>query len=775
MHGKSGALLWRRAFVALCVGSLLVQQPVFAASLVVSNNNNTGPGSLAEAIDTANSNGEADTITFSVIPFDLDLDRSLPEITEDDLTIDGSTGAFIDGADAPFNAFVIDAAASVTIRNIFISNVNYGVLMSGGSGHSVEDCTLISSEWPIYMDTTTGNSVTGSGVLNNEEGIRVQDSSNNTIGGSGLGDPNRISGNGGAAGIFLRGSSGSSNSNLIQGNVIGLNSSGDAAQGNAVGITIFNGVANTIGGTNAGEANFISGNTVGGIWVRGSATQNNEIYGNFIGTGTDEVSVVANANNGIFVFDVADRTRIGGPTTAHGNVIVGSANGVTIDLFNSRFNQISRNSIFDNLLKGINLTNNGNSGISEPTLLTPDPVTGTSPVDGTVELFVDDADQGELFVDSVTATGGTFSSTVDLSAFEGQNLTAVLTDTNVPGNSSEFSAPILIDVTDPTGLLVIGPEVVTDPVVSMNVGASDNFSLQADIDMRFSNDGGVTWSPWEPYASVKTWDLNQDAVTTDDGIRTVTLQVRDEAGNVGADVTETVELDTTGPQVDSVALLEGSPTTVSTVRYQIQFDEPVVGLETGPFPATDDFDLTVSGAKALTGTQITGISDDGGNQYTVVIDTGTGDGLIDLELLDTGGMEDDHGNAFDAGQALGQYVIDRLRFTLQPVGGTPTEFESFTFEVATEGGIGPVSYVWKEDGIPIPDSFDAPIYTIDFLTLEDTGRYTVDAIDDYITVESDFAGLIVQVAFPAASGFGLGALTLALAGAGVWLGRRRKQ
>ena len=43
------------------------------------------------------------------------------------------------------------------------------------------------------------------------------------------------------------------------------------------------------------------------------------------------------------------------------------------------------------------------------------------------------------------------------------------------------------------------------------------------------------------------------------------------------------------------------------------------------------------------------------------------------------------------------------------------------------------------------------------------------------TVESDFAGLIVQVAIPAASGVGLGLMTIALAGAGVWLSRRRKK
>ena len=99
---------------------------------------------------------------------------------------------------------------------------------------------------------------------------------NNTIGGSQAGAGNVISGNTGE-GVFLDQGSGN---NLLEGNLIGTNAAGTQALANSVGVQIsING--NTIGGTQAGERNVISGNTNGGII---DYTSGNLIQGNYIGT-----------------------------------------------------------------------------------------------------------------------------------------------------------------------------------------------------------------------------------------------------------------------------------------------------------------------------------------------------------------------------------------------------------------------------------------------------------------------------------------------------------
>jgi len=73
-----------------------------------------------------------------------------------------------------------------------------------------------------------------------------------------------------------------SNNNTIIGNYIGTNSAGTAALANTEhGIHIF-GDNNTIGGTETGERNVISGNTKEGVYLQGA--DNNVIQGNYIGT-----------------------------------------------------------------------------------------------------------------------------------------------------------------------------------------------------------------------------------------------------------------------------------------------------------------------------------------------------------------------------------------------------------------------------------------------------------------------------------------------------------
>ena len=76
-------------------------------------------------------------------------------------------------------------------------------------------------------------------------------------------------------GILIRGNGG---------NIIGIDSTGMVAQGNANdGVQIFQSPNNTIGGTTPDKRNVISGNA-GGIRIAGSLARGNKVKGNFIGT-----------------------------------------------------------------------------------------------------------------------------------------------------------------------------------------------------------------------------------------------------------------------------------------------------------------------------------------------------------------------------------------------------------------------------------------------------------------------------------------------------------
>ncbi len=101
------------------------------------------------------------------------------------------------------------------------------------------------------------------------------------------------------------------------------------------------------------------------------------------------------------------------------------------------------------------------------------------------------------------------------------------------GNRTHLNAArvvIRFDRTPPSGSLLInqGAQRVTDLRVTLTLQAQDGGSGLAD--MRFSNDG-QTWSPWEPFAQTKPWDLSQFGGSEEPGSKTVFAQLRDRAGN----------------------------------------------------------------------------------------------------------------------------------------------------------------------------------------------------------------------------------------------------
>ncbi len=137
-----------------------------------------------------------------------------------------------------------------------------------------------------------------SAVPNDLCGIGLTDAAHdNTIGGSGVGDKNYISGNG-DSGVCIEGGS---HDNLVEGNLIGLNGAGTTAIPNGqTGVAVRASDNNYIGTSMGGVTQYISGNTLAGIYVENSS---GTFIGqtNRVGVASDNVTPIGNGQEGILL------------------------------------------------------------------------------------------------------------------------------------------------------------------------------------------------------------------------------------------------------------------------------------------------------------------------------------------------------------------------------------------------------------------------------------------------------------------------------------------
>ena len=125
---------------------------------------------------------------------------------------------------------------------------------------------------------------------------------------------------------------------MVQGNYIGLNAAGTAAIANFIGIDMFGVKSSTIGGTDAGTGNVVSGNTDFGVRAYlipqgvGGPNEPNIIQGNLIGTNPAGDASIPNGGDGISLSDLTFACTIGGTTPAARNVISGNGgDGIQVD------------------------------------------------------------------------------------------------------------------------------------------------------------------------------------------------------------------------------------------------------------------------------------------------------------------------------------------------------------------------------------------------------------------------------------------------------------
>jgi hypothetical protein len=231
-----------------------------------------------------------------------------------------------------------------------------------------------------------GTDVSGTSALGNSEGIRAGNPM--TIGGNSITNPaarNVISGNG--TGIDDQSSS---SLTLIEGNYIGTDITGTKSISNGSGVWLNGG--DTLGGTDPGDGNVISGNQSYGVRLFGN---NNAVQGNLIGTDYTGTKAIANGN-GIWAQDSGNNNVIGGTSPGAGNVIAFSSNG-GITVLNGAGNSILGNSIHDNHSYSIGLANGANDNQSAPVLTSASSSSSGTTISGTLTSVANTTFRIEFF------------------------------------------------------------------------------------------------------------------------------------------------------------------------------------------------------------------------------------------------------------------------------------------------------------------------------------------------------------------------------------------
>ena len=322
---------------------------------VVTNTNDSGPGSLRQAILDANAAPGLNTISFNIPVAGLHTISpmmALPMVTAP-VIIDGTTQPGPAGsplielkgtsAGAGVSGLILNTG-NCTVKGLVISGFDgLGIYLGGAGGHTIQG---------NYIGT---NAAGNAASPNSLDGVQAE-SPNNTIGGLTTSARNIISGNG-QSGVRLI--TNSATGNTVQGNFIGTNASGTAALGNSInGVFISGGSGNLIGGTAAGARNTISGNGVSGVALSGAGATTNTIQGNYIGTNASATAALGNSFDGVLISGVPNNL-IGGTIAEARNIISGNSvrAGVEISGGGATGNMVQGNFIGTSIFGDAGLTN----------------------------------------------------------------------------------------------------------------------------------------------------------------------------------------------------------------------------------------------------------------------------------------------------------------------------------------------------------------------------------------------------------------------------------
>jgi parallel beta-helix repeat protein len=369
----------------------------------------------------------------------------------------------------------IPNGGGVLIEGGATQNTVTGSTISGNVGNGVE------ITGPGTAENTVTNSYIGIGADGNTaipngggtliEGGATQNTVSDSV----------ISGNLGA-GIRLAGQA--TNTNTIQGNMIGTDAAGTQAVANEDGVFIDQSSSNVL------SKNVISGNTGYGILITGADASANQIAGNFIGTDQSQSFTLGNGIDGVRIEGGASQNVVG-----KGNVIqnnVGSGVSVSVGVGNL----ITQNSIFNNG-DGITLTDNGNMNIAAPSLAIDSKnnitlsYTGKPNTTYTIEFFASPTgSQGKTYLGSMTVTtDGTGQVKNAPVGFKPANMELTSTATDPSNDTSPFSNAVFVKQMGPPPGFVLDCGVDVPTVLTAVVSGTG--SVDGTYTLNYSS--GISW------------------------------------------------------------------------------------------------------------------------------------------------------------------------------------------------------------------------------------------------------------------------------------------
>jgi hypothetical protein len=362
---------------------------------VVTNTNDSGAGSLRQAILDVNAQASAlpigivfripgngvQTIT-PITPLPTLMSPTILDATTA-TTQPGYTGTPVielNGSSAGLSANGLDVAGG--------SSTVAGLTINRFSGNGIQ---IDTKGGDVIQANYVGTDKTGAtAAANSGNGIQIIAVPNNTVGGAAASMRNIISGNGGE-GVRIDGKL--ATGNVVRGNYIGTDLAGSMAVGNnASGVYIRNAPSNSVIGNlisgNIGFAglticgsSFCGGNDVAGIDETSNAS-GNIIQGNLVGTTSSGMAALGNNQAGVSI-DGAPNTVVGA-----GNANTISFNGTNdVQIFDAGANG---NQIKGNTIQGTGANNDvGISvGVLSNTALTGNTLTGNA-ISGHAGLGID--------------------------------------------------------------------------------------------------------------------------------------------------------------------------------------------------------------------------------------------------------------------------------------------------------------------------------------------------------------------------------------------------
>lgn len=232
------------------------------------------------------------------------------------------TGAY-DASNATNNIQIINGNYNLIggntpeARNLISGSSSNGILLSQSNSNEVKGNYI-------------GLDRTGNSPIPNNLGIQFMSGGSgcnyNIIGGTTAGEKNIISGNSTGIGIYDSGA----NKQII-GNYIGTDATGTFGIPNSYGVFIgYGATSNEVGGSSVSKRNIISGNSSIGIWLYGAGTSRNSIEGNYIGLNSSGSSL--GNGIGVELNGQASNNIIGGDVNGDRNIISGNSNyGILFD------------------------------------------------------------------------------------------------------------------------------------------------------------------------------------------------------------------------------------------------------------------------------------------------------------------------------------------------------------------------------------------------------------------------------------------------------------